>query len=197
MLQLLAYDKSRKTKRGKKMTHSTRMQRVLVATVLTALFATPAVQASLVGTDVTVTFKETGFSDVVDVVTVGAGNELQFGDGSAIDSADILLDGEFIDISEPNPGMPQIVYNVRGDGDPHSPGFQTTGFGADARYVFSGLDVMPGNIGDVDIMLDNVIDNTDGSDRNQSYRCVRHRRLRLRHHGTLDCPRSGGDYPRN
>ena len=117
-------------------------------------------QASLVGQDVTVTFSETGFGDEVDVVTVGAGNEIIAGDGSNIGD-NIFLDFDFINI-----GSESIVLQLQGGGGFHSPGFSLLGFGADASFSFTGLNwgVMPGRVTGVDIVLDNVIGVALGSE---------------------------------
>lgn len=110
-------------------------------------------QASLVGQDVTVTFSESGFGDEVDVVTVGAGNEIIAGDGSNIGD-NIFLDFDFINIESES-----IVLQLQGGGGAHSTGFSLLGFGPDASYSFTGLNwgVTPGRITGVDIVLDNVI----------------------------------------
>lgn len=104
--------------------------------------------ASLIGQNVTVTFSELGFADVVDIVMVGAGPEIEELDGTNIGD-DILLGGEFIDI-----GDASIQYMVRGDG----PG-GTTGFGAGSFYEFTNLfwsGPVPGIITDVTVDLVDV-----------------------------------------
>lgn len=111
---------------------------VLAAAVvvgLTIVLAAPdAAQATLIGQNVTVTFDDDlGFPPESDTVPVGPGMEIVAGDLSNIGSI-ILNDFEFIDIGESS-----IVYQVRGDGDPHSPGFQTTNFGVNANILFSNL----------------------------------------------------------
>ena len=115
--------------------------------------ASPA-EASLINTDVTVTFQEPGFLDEQDVVGVGAGSEIAFGDGTNI-GQNIMLDGEFIDI-----GDAWIVYRVRGDGPAHAmSGYQTTGFDPTAQYLFSDLFWLgePGIITGVTVTLTDVI----------------------------------------
>jgi hypothetical protein len=102
--------------------------------VVVAFLAIPSLpieaQATMIGQNVTVSFKQTGYSDSSDTVTVAAGPDLQFGDGSNIDNDGIFLQGEFIDI-----GASSIVYNVRGDGTGNGTGFT----GTDGRFVFSDL----------------------------------------------------------
>jgi hypothetical protein len=119
--------------------------------VITAL-PVPA-GATLIGQSVTVTFSESGFPDEVDSVVVGGAAEITAGDASNI-GTNILIGGESIDI-----GAFSITFVLRGDGGPHSsPGYQTTGFGPDARYVVSGLTFDPPlEIGGVGVTLDNVI----------------------------------------
>ena len=116
-------------------------------------------QASLVGTDVTVTFSDPTFPpDETDVVTVGAAQEIVGGDAATTNIGDnILFDFEFIDI-----GDSSIVYQVQGGGPAHStPGFTTTGLGPDAKYDFTNLiwsGSNPGTIAGVNITLENVVD---------------------------------------
>ncbi len=109
-------------------------------------------EATLIGQNVTIEFLE-GADNFTDVVTVGAGSEISFGDGTNIGDA-ILLDFESIDI-----GAASISYDIQGGGPPHStPGFSTTGFGPDARFVFSNLTLpSPSQISAVNIVLSNVI----------------------------------------
>jgi hypothetical protein len=115
------------------MIHVKSIMRTMVV-VLVALLAFSAypkvVQATLLGQNVTVSFLQSGYPDAVDSVIVAPGPELQFGDGSAIDSAGIFLQGESIDI-----GASSIVYAVRGDGTGNGTGFT----GTDGRYLFSNL----------------------------------------------------------
>lgn len=109
--------------------------------------------ASLIGQDVTVTFED-DFGLEYDVVTVGAGPELSYFDGSNIGDF-IFLDDEYIDI-----GDSSIVYQAQGGGDAHSTtGYQDLGLDPTAKYVFSDLNwgVTPGKIVGVDILLENII----------------------------------------
>lgn len=116
-------------------------------------------QATLIGQNVTVTFQEPSFADVIDGVLVGAGSEISFLDGTNIGD-EILLDFESIDI-----GASSILYNVQGEGPEHSPGFSTTGFDPAARFVFSDLTLAsPSRIIAVNIILSNVIGVAAGSE---------------------------------
>ena len=108
-------------------------------------------QAGLLDVVVDIRFEETGFSDVLDSVLVGVDPEIAFGDGTNIGSG-ILSFGEQIDFDDFS-----IEFTIRGDGAPHSTGFQTAGFGPDARYVVTGLDFGPMVIGDIDVTLANVV----------------------------------------
>lgn len=123
--------------------------------VLSLLLLSAPAEASLIGRDVTVTFQEPGFDDEQDTVTVLlAGNEIVANDGSNIGN-NIMLDGEFIDFQDAT-----IVYEVRGDGPVHpdDAAYQTTGFDADAQYIFWDLYWgEPGRITGVTVELDNVI----------------------------------------
>jgi hypothetical protein len=115
-------------------------------------------QATLIGQTITVTFTESGFADEVDSVLVGPDPEIVFDDTTNIGGS-ILDLGELIDIGELS-----IELVIRGDGAFHSPGFQTAGFGADARYVFSELNLAPLWIGGVSVTLDNVVGVALGSE---------------------------------
>ncbi len=129
------------------------LKRVLFwAATATAVTLGGEAEATLIGQDVTVEFLE-GADSFSDVVTVGAGSEISFGDGTDIGD-EILLDFESIDI-----GASSISYDIQGGGPPHStPGFSTTGFGADARFVFSNLIFStPSRITAVDVVLSSVI----------------------------------------
>ena len=94
------------------------MDRLALITLSLIVVAATA-QASLIGTDVTVSFVEEGFSDLVDIVTVdGARHEIVPFDGTNIGNQ-ILLDTfspdtEFIDIANE-----RIVVGLEGSGDPH------------------------------------------------------------------------------
>ena len=118
-------------------------------------------KAELLGTDVTVTFQEPGFPDESDLVTVGAGPEISFLDGTNVGD-NILLDYESIDV-----GDTSIIYNIQGGGDPHgTPGYTTTGFDPLAQYVFSGLEPsgVPVDLVGVTVDLTDVIDVALGSE---------------------------------
>ena len=119
------------------------MDRLALITLSLIVVAATA-QASLIGTDVTVSFVEEGFSDLVDIVTVdGARHEIVPFDGTNIGNQ-ILLDTfspdtEFIDIANE-----RIVVGLEGSGDPHPvfAGHTIFGFpGGDpmTRFVFSNL----------------------------------------------------------
>ena len=64
-----------------------------------------------------------------------AGAELAAGDGGNIDTAGALLLGSSIDVMSDS-----IVFSLRGGGPAHpTPGFETTGFNADASFRISGF----------------------------------------------------------
>ena len=139
------------------------MDRLALITLSLIVVAATA-QASLIGTDVTVSFVEEGFSDLVDIVTVdGARHEIVPFDGTNIGNQ-ILLDTfspdtEFIDIANE-----RIVVGLEGSGDPHPvfAGHTIFGFpGGDpmTRFVFSNLTWggIPGSIDGVDIILDGIL----------------------------------------
>jgi len=118
-------------------------------------------EAELLGTDVTVTFQEPSSPDEVDVVTVGAGPEISFLNGTNIGD-NILLDFESIDV-----GDTSIIYDIQGGGDPHgTAGYTTTGFNPAAQYVFSGLEPsgMIADLVGVTVDLTDVIDVALGSE---------------------------------
>ncbi len=108
-------------------------------------------QAGLLDVVVDLRFQETGFPDVLDSVLVGVDPEIAFGDGTNIGTG-ILSFGEQIDFDDFS-----IEFTIRGDGADHSPGFQTAGFGPDARYVVTGLGFGPLVIDDVEVTLVNVV----------------------------------------
>lgn len=126
--------------------------------VLLLLAAPGTAWATLIGQTITVTFTEPGFPDEVDSVLVGDGPEIVFDDTTNIGGS-ILDLGELIDIGEL-----AIQFVIRGDGPVHSTGFQTTGFGADARYVLSGLDFSPLRIGDIHVTPENIVGVALGSE---------------------------------
>jgi hypothetical protein len=126
--------------------------------MLLLLAAPGAAWATLIGQTVTVTFSEAGFEDEVDPAIVGDGPEIVFDDTTNIGGS-ILNVGELIDV-----GALSVEFVIRGDGDVHSPGFQTAGFGADARYVLSGLDFSPFWIGGVIVTTENIVGVALGSE---------------------------------
>lgn len=134
----------------------------LLAVAVVGLLALDAAAApSLMGDQVTVAFREPGFPDEVDVVTVVAGPEIVADNPSTNIGTNILLTGEFIDI-----GDASIVYRVFGGGEPHAvDGYRTTGFDPDAAYAFVGLDFSPpaGIVG-VEVVLDKVVGVAVGSE---------------------------------
>jgi hypothetical protein len=143
----------------KKMIRVTRIKSI--STVLTVgvmgLLLIPSITlASFVGQTPTVTYAESGYSDLVDNVTVvDPGIELQFNDGSNIGNG-IMLDGEYIDIKGSS-----IVFSIRGDGPAYTGSdcatCQTTGLGADAHYTLSGFNWGGSqSIGSVTVTLDNI-----------------------------------------
>lgn len=109
---------------------------------------------SLDGQNATVTLQETGFDDVSEVVSVGAGNEIVGNTGSEIGA--ILFSDEYVDLS----GL-QIVYRIQGGGGSYggaapecsgSPGCSLWGQDPDdARFLFSNL-----NFGVPGAFLNNV-----------------------------------------
>lgn len=120
---------------------------------VTAIAAPLVVEASLIGQNVTVSFKQTGFTDSTDTVTVGAGPELKWDVPSNI-STDIFLEGELIDI-----GASSIVYNVRGDGKGNGTGFT----GTDGRFVFSDLIWSPPGFHLEDVTIASLVNVTNFS----------------------------------
>ena len=131
-------------------------RRFLMVSVLgIAAFGLPEqALASLIDQTVTVTFHEPGFADLIDMVLVGDGREIEpldlsnIGGGNTQDDG-VLFDGEFIDI-----GDASIHYRVQGGGDGG-----TTGFGAGSFYEFSNLfwsGPVPGRITAVTVDLLNV-----------------------------------------
>src|SRR5262245_47166449 len=131
---------------------SQKPSRILFGAIAAAMLLGGRAEATLIGQNVNVDFLE-GADSFSDVVTVGAGSEISFGDGTSIGD-EILLDFESIDI-----GASSISYDIQGGGPPHgTPGFSTTGFGADARFVVSDLTFpIPSPITAVNIVLTNVI----------------------------------------
>lgn len=141
------------------MTRGTRTILTAASALTLLLSAGSEARASLIGLDVTVTFVEPTFTDVIDMVTVAPGHEITEGDGTNIGGSPgdpgIFLEGEFIDI-----GAASIVYRVRGDGDDHplDSAYQLTGFDPLAQYIFDfDLGVSGDHIVSVMVLLDGVI----------------------------------------
>lgn len=99
-------------------------------------------QASLMGQNISVTFREDTFPDSTSPVTVTSGIELQFGDGSNLDQDGLILEGEYIDV-----GADTIAYHIRGGGGTYAPDpahavldptlFSAAGFGPTAQLIFT------------------------------------------------------------
>lgn len=99
-------------------------------------------QASLMGQNISVTYREDGSPDSVSPVTVGAGVELQAGDGSQMTQDGRLRTGEYIDV-----GADTIVYHIWGSGIPYAPDaahagvdpslYTGTGFGLNPWLIFT------------------------------------------------------------
>lgn len=134
---------------------------LVLAAIATAGWASQGAAASLDGQNVTITLQETGFSDAIDFVAVGAGNEIVGNTGSDIGA--ILFSNEFVDLS----GL-QVVYRIQGGGDSYTgpapecagaPGCSHWGSDAsDARFLFSGLSFgTPGTVlNNVTLLATNV-----------------------------------------
>ena len=131
------------------------VQSVVAIAGLLALSAAPAVAAPiLTGTSVTVALRDTGFgSDLQDIVTVGAGNEIAEGDGSNIGMG-AMLDGEYVNVFDLG-----VEFQLFGGGAPQgTPNYLLTGYGVDARYELTNL-FAPGvaRITGVTALLTNVV----------------------------------------
>ena len=118
---------------------ATMLINTLLLTMAMALFSVAA-KASLVGTTVDFTFKETGFADSLEsnVSVVDPGLELDGGGSNQLVDDFIMSSNESIDL-----GVDTIVFTLEGL-DPVSgtsaPILNTTGFTGDARYEISGFD---------------------------------------------------------
>lgn len=122
--------------------------------ILTISFTPLTTQATLLGQDITVTFSESGFDDLADIVNVDENIEISEFDGTNIGDL-ILFEDEYIDI-----GSESIFIQLQGGGDPHSTADHSLlGFGSDANYNFTNLNwgSLPGRITGVEIILDNII----------------------------------------
>jgi len=141
--------------------HTTQHRLVFLAFLFILGLYPLASQATLLGQDITITFSEVGFEDLVDTVTVTENKEILPFDGSNIGD-DILLDFESIDI-----GSESIVLELQGGGGNHSiDGYSILGFDTNTFYLFEGLNWggIPGKITGVTIDLVDIIgvdENTD------------------------------------
>lgn len=141
---------------------SLRMTCGLAAAIALAFFVlTPTVAHAVLIGDVTVTFEQ---ASIGTFTTVVAAPGSIFGDdaGATEIGTNVLLSGEFIEVGEAS-----LTYRVFGGGDPVSgqPGFFTTGFDADARFVFSNLHFDPASpIIGVTVVLTDVIGVALGSE---------------------------------
>jgi hypothetical protein len=139
---------------------------LLAAFALTFALAAPATAApTLIGDTITFQLLDDGlgFGTQTHIETILApGGGIDEGDGSTIGgdnngpNIDPMLDGEFIHVFDTS-----VTFSLRGGSGvdvPGFPGFQTTGFGPNARYVLSGL-FEPGvsEIIAVSIVLNDVV----------------------------------------
>jgi len=139
-----------------------RLGKSFLATIaLTLAIAAPsAASPILVGTSVTFDLLDTGFGNFTDTKTIAsAGTGISAGDGSDIgDNA--MITGEFIKVFNTS-----LQFSLFGGGpDAATPGYKTTGYGPDARYVLSNLYDASTEIAAVSLALSNVTGVTLGSE---------------------------------
>src|SRR5262245_33993410 len=131
---------------------------ILSALALTFVLAKPAAATpTLIGDTITFQLLDDGlgFGTLTHIETIIAGGGIDEGDGSTIGST-AMLDGEFIHVFSQS-----VVFSLYGGSGvevPGSPGYQTTGFGPNARYVLTGLfQAGVAEITGVSILLNNVV----------------------------------------
>jgi hypothetical protein len=144
------------------------MRRTLFGTLIIALMSAPSAWAAsiVIGDPITVQLINNGigYADPLTAnVNVSAGNEVFEGDGSEIGGSagsGPMLDGEFINVSTTS-----IVFSIYGGGpDVAGGGATTTGYGAGAHYLLTGLvDPALGLITGGSLLLNNIVGVTIGN----------------------------------